>query len=439
MTRHKLLIISAYYAPAARIGARRAEKFAEAFLRQGWEVDVLSLDAANNSPVDESLKGPESVGRLAARPWVNPAKLSGLFNRTVWQTAAGRSRLARGLFRSAPAKLLMRLAASLGVTSPFFSWERPALRALDGRRYSAVLASVPPSSAALIAARQAQRSGALLYVDYRDPWFNLNFYEKRSKLARHFLELNADLERSCINAARRVVTVSPTLGRWAEEKTKTPVYVLPHGYVAAPPQEPYPGELDLPDLSGADDAIVFYYVGALLYDRDLGPLFALARAIERDTGRRCRVLYSGVHDELARRQAEKVGAADLLVSTGAIPHPQVNDLTRRVTANVVVISSGYEYQYPGKLWDAVSARRPIIVMGAEDCDSAQFVRDQGLGVVISPSSSLEAEAVLQRLQESAPRCASNRQIAAMTTDRLYRDFVETVTEDVTGTEDVTAT
>lgn len=436
MTEPKLLIISTYFSPAARIGARRAEKFAEAFLKQGWQVDVLSLDPEGNSPVDPTLKPPEGVGRFWAKPWFNPIRLAGFFNRVVWESVEDEKPLARMFFRSWMAKTLMRLACKAGVTSPFFPWEGPAMRALAGKRYDAVLASLPPSSAAVVGARYAEISGAVLYVDYRDPWHNLDFYDVKSSLAAHIRKVNADVEKTCLAAARRVVTVSPTLGRWAEEMTHTPVYVLPHGYIADPVMQPYPEALELPNLDAQDpsddDPIVFYYVGALLYGRDLGPVFKLARDIEKQLGRRCRVLYSGIHGDRAREQAEKVGAADLLVTTGAIPHPQVNYLVRRVTVNVVVISPGYEYQYPGKLWDAVAAQRPILLLGTADCDSAQLVDGYGLGVVLSSSSTPDAKAVLTRLQQSEGAVAASVDIAAMTTEQLYGAFVDRVTSDIAG-------
>ncbi|HMB77934.1 MAG TPA: hypothetical protein VKN76_16175 [Kiloniellaceae bacterium] len=433
MTERKLLIVSTYFAPAARIGGRRAEKFAEAFLKQGWQVDVLSLDPVRNSPVDPTLKVPEGVGRFWAKPSFDPGRLAGLFKRVVWQSVEDKNPLARLLFRSWPLRALMRLAGGLGVISPFFPWEGPAMRALAGKRYDAVVATLPPSSAAVVGARHAAACGALLYVDYRDPWHDLNFYDAPSPLAAHFRQLNAKKEQACLEAARRVVAVSPTLGRWAEEKTDTPVYVLPHGYVAEPEMEPYPGRLELPDPADGAGLIVFYYVGALLYGRDLGPVFRLAKDIEDQQGRRCRVLYSGIHGDWARAQAERVGAADLLVDTGAIPHPQVNHLMRRVTANVVVISKGFEYQYPGKLWDAVAARRPILLMGDARSDSAQLVESHGLGVVLSSATNPAAD-VLARLQKSEGASAASDSIARMTTERLYAAFVEAVAEDVSQAE-----
>ena len=430
MTKHRLLIVSPYFAPAARIGGRRADKLAEAFLKQGWEVDVLTLDEANSGPADPGLKGPKGVGRLTAKPWTDPVRLAGLFSRTVWESVEVKGLVARLLFRGWPTKLLMRLAGALGLTSPYMPWEGPAARALGDRRYAVVLATVPPSSAAVIAARHSRRCGALLYIDYRDPWHNLNYYDMTAPLARYFRRLNAQEEKACIDAARRVVTVSPTLGRWAEQKTETPVYLLPHGYVADPDRAPYSEPLDLPDLQQEEAGIVLYYVGALLYDRDLGPLYTLARDIERLSGRCCRVLYSGMHENLARDQAERVGAADLLISTGAISHPQVNDLMRRVTVNVVVISPGYEYQYPGKLWDAVAAKRPILLMGVENCDSAQLVESRGLGIVIPPGADIPVAEILDRLRHCESTCVENEGIADLTTDRLYAAFVETVTDDL---------
>jgi len=145
------------------------------------------------------------------------------------------------------------------------------------------------------------------------------------------------------------------------------------------------------------------------------------------------VLYSGIHGDWARAQAERVGAADLLVDTGAIPHPQVNHLMRRVTANVVVISKGFEYQYPGKLWDAVAARRPILLMGDARSDSAQLVESHGLGVVLSSATNPAAD-VLARLQKSEGASAASDSIARMTTERLYAAFVEAVAEDVSQAE-----
>jgi hypothetical protein len=355
---------------------------------------------------------------------------AGLFSRVVWETVEIQNAMLRVLLKNKITQMLFRLAGRSGFIDPFCLWSGPAAKALKGRRYDVVIATIPPSSAATIAARHARLCGALSYVDYRDPWHNLNYYGRKTALAEYFLKINAAVEKRCIDGCAKVITVSPTLGRWAEEKTATPVHVLPHGFVPNPKTEVYDGDLGLPLQDEDGSKIVFYYVGALLYDRDLSPVFELALGMRDQAGVDCRVLYSGNQGDLARRQAESVGAADCLVSTGQISHQQVNGLMAQVTANVVVISSGYEYQYPGKLWDAIAARRPVLLVGAADSDAAQLVKEHDLGIVMTPGAPLDTRQMLDRLRQSQSSSDRNLALSKLSTDRLYDDFVDDVTGDV---------
>ena len=60
-------------------------------------------------------------------------------------------------------------------------------------------------------------------------------------------------------------------------------------------------------------------------------------------------------------------------------------LARDATAIVVAVSEGYEYQYPGKIFDVVAAGRPVLLLAPAGAEAADLVLRHGLGWSHDPS------------------------------------------------------
>ena len=398
MERKRLLIVSAYFAPSGCIGGRRAEKLAASFVKQGWDVDVLTLDPEVVPPIDATLKVPDGVRVLPIRPRVHPMLVHSIMQRGVWQTIKLNNSVLRSLLFNPASRFLLKRAADAGVLCHSWFWISPALNAVKDRHYDLVIGSVPPVSAATIAQRVARRTGARLVLDYRDPWIDVARQVDPKGVAAHFVKRLDEAELGCLSETALISAVSPTLGSWAEAKSKKPVRVLPQGYEPSPPCRPPSDDAITPLLCQGHAGIVFYYAGVLLYRRSLVPLFKLAKAIAQDGATPCHVIYSGPHETVARAQADSVGADNLLVSTGQITYSEANHIMSNATANVVVISDDYEYMYPGKLWDSMAVGRPIIVIGKPECDSARLVRERNLGIVLPPCEEPDASSFLEKLR-----------------------------------------
>jgi hypothetical protein len=433
MNRRRLLLVSAFFAPSGKIAGRRAEKLARAFVKRGWEVDVLTLDPSFIPPIDTTLSIPDGVRVFQTRPTIHPQIVQSIMSRGVWQTIKIKNRVLRGLAFSPISRFLMKLSADIGINCPYRFWISSALKEVKGREYDLVIGTVPPVSAAILAMRIARATGARFVLEYRDPWTDIRLGTSSNDVAAHFIKRLEEAEQVCLTEASLVCAVSPTLGAWAEAKTKTPVWVLPHGYEPSPPKTTPRNDQIVSMMNDGKAGIFFYYAGVLLYKRSLVPLFKVAKAIAQAGGMSCHVIYSGTHEAIAREQAEAAGASDLLISTGLISLSEANYIMSKATANVVLISEDYEYMYPGKLWDSIAAGRPVIVIGKANGDSAQLVSRRGLGIVLPPHEDVDIATFLEELKAlDASDLSSKAQ--SLEVETIYDPFVREFGPEPAGAE-----
>jgi hypothetical protein len=141
----KRLLVVSYYAPPYKsaLGTQRLAKFVKYLSKWGWQFDLITTVPSREDEVDsglEPLPAAVNVLRLEQRM----------------------SALPRGLL----------------VPDHLIHWVRPSLDV--GRRLtsthtpSAILATVPPYTNAIVAALLAGETGAPLIVDFRDPWTKID-------------------------------------------------------------------------------------------------------------------------------------------------------------------------------------------------------------------------------------------------------------------------
>jgi glycosyltransferase involved in cell wall biosynthesis len=246
---------------------------------------------------------------------------------------------------------------------------------------SMVLASGPPFSMFIAARWVAAHFGVPLVLDYRDEWTECPF---------DFVSAGPDdrrYEQACLASAQAVIftteshrehqlRVFPALAR-------ARTHVFPNGWEAEDFAEPATasaavrpeGPLRLAHvgtLSG--HASPRRFVDALDAALDAEPSWRHKLAIEF-VGRRS----PAEHAELMRsRHADLITTVDHVSKTDAVRR------MREADALLLLASSALERYLPGKLFDYVAARRPVLVCGWPGESSAALVDQLGMGVLCRP-------------------------------------------------------
>jgi len=366
---HRVLIVSHFFPPHGGGGVHRALAWARHLPAFGWNVTVLAAGPSGSGLRDESLleRVPESTEIMRVDAWSRVASLR--------DRAAG----------SGGDGTLRALARILLVPDSYRAWGTPAIRA--GRKRIAqgdidvLISTSPPETAHLVGESLARRARLPWIADFRDPWVGLHYRKPATPLHDW---LHRSMERRVLERADRVLCASRaheeqvlrTLGPLSGER----VVFLPNGIETdtgpAAVAAAKPGSRARIVATGT-----LTEVPALLSFVD-----ALARRIESHPrlAAQIEVVLAGPHDSLLPERVRARGLERVVSLPGALPHAEARALQRSAAVLLFARNEGpgYRAMVPGKLYEYLDARRPLVAM-VDGGDAAELAREAG-GAVFGP-------------------------------------------------------
>jgi glycosyltransferase involved in cell wall biosynthesis len=408
----RVLLVSYYFPPLGGGGVARALKLAKYLPAFGWEPHVLTVrdglwNATDESPLAElppevSIHRSRFVmaGQLLRRALPGS---SGPLDCTVDRVEPEHPSFTES------AKQAFREVAY--VPDEFIGWFPFAVhmgrKIVRDHGIEVVLSTAPPNSVHLIGRAIARHSGLPWVADFRDAW-------TRNPAFRHGAGLRGvverRLERSVVRAATRIVTVTDAMR--ADFHKDHPflngdrITIIPNGF---DPPDFEGGALPL-DLTRNSRRFRFVYTGAWLDDRSPATfLRALATCIAESGGQGFPIeaIFAGTEQAMIRAEAQRAGVSHIVRTPGYLPIRSACALQRSADALLVVQSDdpGAGGARPGKLYQYLAARRPILALTPEG-EAADLVRKTGVGLVVSPGDVVGAahaiESLMRAKQESRP-------------------------------------
>ncbi len=377
--RPRLLVVSWYYPPANTIAAVRLNKLTAFLDRQGIDVRVLT---ARDLPTPQGLASDLPAERAVHAPWIDVTRLTQVVSRLLPRRRA-RSEGGRGAAGSgtaAPAsaeggRSLRRTLRELLFFPDFqLGWIPYAVRA--GRRLArdwrpdAVYASGPPFSTLVIGWRLARRLRVPLVVEFRDRWSDDPYYPP----ARARQRLDRWLERRIVRDARGIVTVSEPWAETYRARFGKPTLVLYNGY---DPELVDPARATL-DQGGP--LRIVYTGGIYPGRRDPSMLFAAIAKLGADP-ETIRVEFYGTREQHVWPLAEHHGVSACVRVYPPVPHAEA--MRRQLEADVLLLMQWQDPReqgnVPGKLFEYLGARRPILLLGLEGGVPHAFIEARAAG------------------------------------------------------------
>jgi hypothetical protein len=253
---------------------------------------------------------------------------------------------------------------------------RGGRKILAGWAPDLIFASAPPFTTLLIARALGRRGGIPLVVEYRDRFLE-DPYWTPTGLRRRLIRT---LEEWWMKQAKAIVTVSDP---WAEDyraRFRLPVLTAYNGF------DPDDFPADYPRADGTDPTTLrIVYTGILYPDRrDPSPLFE-AIALMGEAGRKIVAEFYGPDLEMVTAMADRHGVRDRVRVSGSVPYKQSIDL--QMNADVLLLLQWNDPRergnVPGKLFEYIGARRPVLGLGTEDGVPARILRERGIGIVLN--------------------------------------------------------
>ena len=377
----RILLVGYWFPPTNVIGAVRAGKFARYMRDAGHDLRVLAGPV--RPPLGLTLEIPETaVSRPEdGRKEPSTAGFSGMRGRLRERSDAW------GLTTGRIGKMLREhLYAAREIPDKQADWIEPAIalgRALmRDWRPDLILASAPPYSGLMVAARLSEESGAPWVAELRDPWSG-NVYNDRPAW-RDWLDRR--MERRTLGRAAALVAVSPVVTRDLRERYKQPVATVLNGFA--------PEDLAPPSVRAAHAALTIVYTGTIYQGhRDPSPLFAGIARLPADRRGQVRVVFYGPTDSQVRALAAPHGVQGQVTVMKAVDYQ--TSLARQAEADVLLLLQrnhpSDEGNLPAKFFEYLGALRPILLLGYDKGMLAGMIRERDAGLVSNDPAEISAQ------------------------------------------------
>ena len=384
----RVLVIAYYWPPSGGSGVQRWVKFAKYLPQEGWQPVIYTPENPEYTAIDHTLEAeiPHTV-EIVRRPITEPynlyRKLMGKGASTDMKTlTAGASggavtEISSGR-KSFKQRLSLWIRGNLFVPDPRVGWVKPSVRFL--KQYLAehpvdvIVTTGPPHSMHLIGQRLHKELGLPWIPDFRDPWSRMYYLKHLPMSARTWRRLRA-MEQSVLDECSTVLAVTPLVQEEFQAQTKTPVAMITNGYDGG----------DFEQAVEPDGFFNVVHTGLLAADGN--PLnFWKALGIKAwadpDFKAALRLRLVGKVDREVYDAIAEAGLKDNVIDLGYRDH--LAAVREQLAASVLVLPLRNDPEYrpilPGKLFEYLASRRPILGIGQEDGAMARVLADTGAGV-----------------------------------------------------------
>ena len=384
----RVLVVTYYWPPSGGSGVQRWVKFAKYLPQEGWQPVIYTPENPEYTAIDHTLEAeiPHTV-EIVRRPITEPynlyRKLMGKGASTDMKTlTAGASggavtEISSGR-KSFKQRLSLWIRGNLFVPDPRVGWVKPSVRFL--KQYLAehpvdvIVTTGPPHSMHLIGQRLHKELGLPWIPDFRDPWSRMYYLKHLPMSARTWRRLRA-MEQSVLDECSTVLAVTPLVQEEFQAQTKTPVAMITNGYDGG----------DFEQAVEPDGFFNVVHTGLLAADGN--PLnfwkaLGIKACADPDFKAALRLRLVGKVDREVYDAIAEAGLKDNVIDLGYRDH--LAAVREQLAASVLVLPLRNDPEYrpilPGKLFEYLASRRPILGIGQEDGAMARVLADTGAGV-----------------------------------------------------------
>jgi glycosyltransferase involved in cell wall biosynthesis len=372
----KVLIISYYWPPAGGPGVQRWLKFVKYLPDFGYKPFVYIPENPTYPLLDSALldeSGPEVVivKQKIFEPYRAASVLSGKKTKSI---SSGIIPAARK--QTLLEKALLWLRGNVFIPDARIFWVRPSVNFLTDfirdNNIAKVITTGPPHSLHLIGMKLRRKLDITWVADFRDPWTTIG-YHKELKLSKYAAAKHVKLERQVLLEADQIIVTSKTTKAEFQALTDRPIEVITNGY-------DYEEVIALPK----DSEFTLSHIGSLLSERNPEVLWQVLSEIiaeHSDFAADFRLKLAGAVSASVLESLETYGLNEHLIQLGYISHKEAVAQQRcsQLLLLIEIDSPDTRSIIPGKLFEYMSAGRPIVALGPEGSDIEGILKETNSG------------------------------------------------------------
>jgi hypothetical protein len=379
----KLLLITSHFWQEDKLAAIRIRANIKYLQELGWQIIVITK------------KGEGNIGNITDASGAKVYSIEDPFTRFIYRRQKSRDQSAQGkpkpLVYYRVRNHIKKFARQTLRLVSIFRWTRGAIsigrRVVREEGTKHLLCSVPDIETLMVAARIKRENPHIkLIEEIRDPLsMNPLWIPEQSFLVNYLM---ARWERKSIKDVDRFIYLTENIhGIY----TSTYGHINPHVLTGAVITNGYdPHDYENIRVNPRKGKCVFSHTGSLYGERN--PfifLEALKKYLDKNPQHFEKVscyFIGNVEEELERKLllfARRNQMDSIIHLPGTVSHKEAVEYAMNATVNLLVTHRrGSEYAIPGKLFEYIGARRPILAI-SDDPLVVKLIRDYGLGWVCS--------------------------------------------------------
>lgn len=412
----RVLIITYYWPPVGGSGVQRWVKFAKYLPQEGWQPVIYTPENPDLSSIDMSLledipKEAEIIKRRILEPYGIYRKITGSKGQIKVEANPG-----NGGKGSLIKRISMWIRGNFFMPDPRCFWINPSARFL--KKYlkehpvDIIVSTGPPQSMHLIARKVSLATGIPWVADFRDPWTKI-FYFKHLRLGKWAERKHHELEQKVLDDATAIVAVSPLVQKDFQNATETPVHMITNGY----------DEEDYLNAVVPDGRFNVVHTGLLTAEGnpvELWKVLADMCAADRGFAGKFRLILAGKTDAKVLESIQEAGLEKYLTNLGYLDHDKAVMEQRKASVLILPIREEPETKaiLPGKLFEYLAARRPILGVGTREGAMATVLQETGAGKIFNWSDTNDIKEYMENCWNRF--CAGTLETEAADIERFSR-------------------
>jgi hypothetical protein len=389
---HKVLIISYYWPPAGGPGVQRWLKFVK-YLPEFDIQPVVYIPKNPKYPITDSSLTKEIPKNVTIyknkifEPYLYAGFLSKIKTKQISSGVISDDN------PSLLEKILLWIRGNMFIPDARKYWVKPSVRVLTGiikkEGIDTIITTGPPHSLHLIGLELKKNLDVKWLADFRDPWTSIGYHSKL-RLTKASERKHSLLEKEVVNGCDKLLVTSNTTKVEFESISTNPVYVITNGYDIP--------ESELP-FSALDKKFTLSHIGSLLTGRNPENLWKVLSEIisENEAFRNVFQLnligvvgqdvlncindnglkrYTRIKEYVTHEEAVNYQRSSQLLLLAEIDSPHTRGII------------------PGKLFEYLAAKRPILAIGPEHWEGGEIVKSTNSGVVCNYNSVADLKALI---------------------------------------------
>ena len=373
----KVLVITYYWPPSGGAGVQRWLKFVKYLREFGWEPVIYTPENPAVPAIDHSLLKniPENLTVLKTKVW-EPY--------SAYKRFVGRKKddSIKAGFLSEKKKPSLTEKLSVWIRGNFFIpdarkfWIKPSVKYLKANPVDAMVSTGPPHSMHMIALGIKQHLNIPWLADFRDPWTNIDFYDKL------MLSPGADkkhklMEQQILITADKLVTVSWNWASNFEKLGARKAEVITNGF----DPEDFENSKDI-----SSDKFEIIHIGSMNKDRN--PLIfweVVHELVKEDAAfaNQLKITFIGQTDYSVFEEIDRNELSSFIEKIDYKPHDELMEMAGNASVLLLPLNNTPNVSgiIPGKLFEYLALNKPILCIGPEDGDSAKIIKECNAGIV----------------------------------------------------------